>query len=157
MKIPHCASWYKWQESRDPGIYCHKRIDFVASENAEGQQTLLQTAKAMLVGGGDQRVPVRVLFDSGSQRFYITKKVAESLVLKGPSEVPSVSVLGRDSNQTKRMKSASFCLISVQGTDLKPVEMEALNEDKICIPLNLRKHPHLRNLMQSYIHAVQWI
>lgn len=31
---------------------------FVASNNAKVQQTLLQTAKATLVGGGDKRVPV---------------------------------------------------------------------------------------------------
>lgn len=50
---------------------------FVASNNAEMQQILLQTATAMLVGGGGHKVPVRVLLDSGSQRSYITKNVAE--------------------------------------------------------------------------------
>ena len=48
---------------------------------------------------------MRVLFDSGSQRSYITKNVAESLALDGPSEVLSVSMLGGESSQTKRMKS----------------------------------------------------
>ena len=95
---------------------------FVAFKNAKVKLTLLQTAKAMLVGGGDQRVPVRVLLDSGSQRSYITRKVAESLALQGPSEVLSVSMLGEESSQTKRMKRVSFFLTSVQGTDLKPME-----------------------------------
>ena len=67
------------------------------------QQTLLQTATAVLVADDAQRVPVRVLFDSGSQRSYITKNVAESLALDGPSEVLSVSMLGGESSQTKRM------------------------------------------------------
>ena len=76
--------------------------------------------------------------------------MAESLALQGPSEVLSVSMLGGESSQTKRMKRVSFFLTSVQGTDLKP--MEALTIDKICIPLdpvelNLEKFPHLRNLM----------
>ena len=31
---------------------------FVALDNAEIEQTLLQTAKALLVGGGGQEVPV---------------------------------------------------------------------------------------------------
>ena len=123
---------------------------FVASENAKVQQTLLQTAKAPLVGGREQRVPFRVLLDSGSQRSYITKKVAESLPLQGPSEVLNVSMLEGKSSQTKRMKRVSFFLTSIQGTDLKP--MEALTIDKICMPLdpvelNLEKYPHLRDLM----------
>ena len=57
----------------------------------------------MLVADDVQRAPVRVLFDSGSQRSYITKRVAESLALDGPPEVLSVSVLGGEASQTKRM------------------------------------------------------
>ena len=45
----------------------------------------------MLVADDVQRAPARILFDSGSQRSYITKKAAEPLALDGPSEVPSVS------------------------------------------------------------------
>jgi len=71
-------------------------------------------------------------------------------------------MLGGESSQTKRMKTVSFFLTSVQGTDLKPVEMEALTIDKICMPLdpvelNLEKYPHLRNLcLQTCIPAIQW-
>ena len=86
---------------------------FVASCNSKMQQTLLQTATAVLVADGTQRVPVRVLFDSGNQRSYITKNVAESLALDGPSEVLSISMLGGESSQTKRMKRLSFSLISM--------------------------------------------
>ena len=125
--------------------------------NAEIEQTLLQTAKALLVGGGGQKVPVRVLLDSGSQRSYITKNVAESLALQGPSEVLSVSMLGGESSQTKRMKRVSFSLTSVQGTDSMPVKMEALTIDKICTPLdpvelNLEKYPHLKNLVLADVY-----
>ena len=126
-------------------------------DNAEIEQTLLQTAKALLVGGGGQKVPVRVLLDSGSQRSYITKNVAESLALQGPSEVLSVSMLGGESSQTKRMKRVSFSLTSVQGTDSMPVEKEALTIDKICTPLdpvelNLEKYPHLKNLVLADVY-----
>ena len=125
---------------------------FVASCNSKMQQTLLQTATAVLVAGGTQRVPVRVLFDSGSQRSYITKNFAESLALDGPSEVLSVSMLGGESSQTKRMKRVSFSLISIQASLAKPVRMEALTIDKICTPLepveiSLEKYPHLKNLV----------
>ena len=139
------------ENGRGPEIQVSTTISgFAASENTKVQQTLLQTAKATLVGGGDQRVPVRVLLDSGSQRSYITKKVAESLALQGPSEVLSGSMLGGESSQTKRMKRVTFFLTSVQGTDMKP--MEALTIDKISMPLdpvelNLEKYHHLRNLM----------
>ena len=140
-------------ESRVPTIIS----GFVALDNAEIEQTLLQTAKALLVGGGDQKVPVGVLLDSGSQRSYITKNVAESLALQGPSEVLSVSMLGGESSQTKRMKIVSFSLTSVQGTDSMPVQMEALTIEKICTPLdpvelNLEKYPHLRNLVLADVY-----
>ena len=140
-------------ESRVPTIIS----GFVAFDNAEIEQTLLQTAKALLVGGGGQKVPVRVLLDSGSQRSYITKNVAESLAFQGPSEVLSVSMLGGESSQTKRMKRVSFSLTSVQGTDSMPVEMEALTIDKICTPLdpvelNLEKYPHLKNLVLADVY-----
>ena len=67
---------------------------FVSSYSPKMQQALLQTGTATLVADGDQRVNVRVLFDSGSQRSYINKNVPESLALDGPSEVLSVSMLG---------------------------------------------------------------
>ena len=98
-----------------------------------------------------------MLLDSGSQRSYITKNVAESLALQGPYEVLSVSMLGGESSQTKRMKRVSFSLTSVQGTDSMPVEMEALTIDNICTPLdpvelNLEKYPHLKNLVLADVY-----
>ena len=121
---------------------------FVASYNSKMQQTLLKTGTAMLVADSVQRAPVRVLFDSGSQRCYITKKVAESLALDGPSEVLSVSMLGGETSQTKKMKRVSFSLTSVQESISNPVSMEALTIDKICSPLepveiSLENYPHL--------------
>ncbi|PFX31375.1 hypothetical protein AWC38_SpisGene3829 [Stylophora pistillata] len=108
---------------------------FVVSYNSKMQQTLLQTGTAMLVSDGFQRAPVRVLFDSGSQRSYITKKVAESFALDRPSEVLSVSMLGGETSQTKRMKKVRFSLASVQENISMPVSMKALTIDKICTPL----------------------
>ena len=95
---------------------------FLSSYITKMQQALLQTGTPTLAADGDRRVIVRVLFDSGSQRCYITKNVAESLALDGPSEVFSASMLGGESRQTKRMKRVSFSLTSVQGSVLKPVK-----------------------------------
>lgn len=125
---------------------------FVASYNSKMQQTLLQTGTAMLISDDFQRAPVRVLFDSGSQRSYITKKVAGSFALDGPSEVLSVSMLGGETSQTKRMKKVRFSLASVQENVSTPVSMEALTIDKICtslepVEIRLEDYPHLRNLI----------
>ena len=95
---------------------------FLSSYITKMQQALLQTGTPTLAADGDRRVIVRVLFNSGSQRCYITKNVAESLALDGPSEVFSVSMLGGESSQTKRMKRVSFSLTSVQESVLKPVK-----------------------------------
>ena len=47
------------ENGRGPEIQVPNTISgFAASENTKVQQTLLQTAKATLVGGGGQRVPV---------------------------------------------------------------------------------------------------
>ena len=47
------------------------------------KETLLQTALARLTVNG-QEMTVRVLLDSGSQRSYVRKNIAESLCLQGP-------------------------------------------------------------------------
>ena len=50
------------------------------------KETLLQTALARLTVNG-QEMAVRVLLDSGRQRSYVRKNIAESLGLQGPSEL----------------------------------------------------------------------
>ena len=50
------------------------------------RETLLQTALARLIAKG-QEMTVRVLLDSGSQRSYIRKNIAEALDMQGPSEL----------------------------------------------------------------------
>ena len=57
------------------------------------KETLLQTALAKLSVNG-QEVTVRVLLDSGSQRSYIRKNIAESIGLQGTSEVLSLQHWG---------------------------------------------------------------
>ncbi|XP_044180997.1 uncharacterized protein LOC122962152 [Acropora millepora] len=74
------------------------------------KETLLQTALAKLSVNG-QEVTVRVLLDSGSQRSYIRKNIAESIGLQGPSEVLSVATLGGETSLTL---ADSYPLNSVQ-------------------------------------------
>ena len=112
------------------------------------KETLLQTALARLTVNG-QEMTVRVLLDSGSQRSYVRKSIAESLGLQGPSELLSVTMLGGTTSETKRLQRVKFALSPMKG-DSK-VEMEALAIPKICNPLgpvqlDFRKNSHLQGL-----------
>ena len=114
------------------------------------KETLLQTALAKLSVNG-QEVTVRVLLDSGSQRSYIRKNIAESIGLQGPSEVLSVATLGGETSESKRFQRVRFTLSPIQGHPTEAVEMEALTLPKICNPLgpvklSLMDNPHLQGL-----------
>ncbi|XP_067041142.1 uncharacterized protein [Acropora muricata] len=114
------------------------------------KETLLQTALAKLSVNG-QEVTVRVLLDSGSQRSYIRKNIAESIGLQGPSEVLSVATLGGETSESKRFQRVRFTLSPIQGHPKEAVEMEALTLPKICNPLgpvklSLMDNPHLQGL-----------
>ena len=112
------------------------------------KETLLQTALAKLSVNG-QEVTVRVLLDSGSQRSYIRKNIAESIGLQGPSEVLSVATLGGETSESKRFQRVRFTPSPIQGHPKEAVEMEALTLPKICNPLgpvklSLMDKPHLQ-------------
>jgi len=94
------------------------------------KETLLQTALAKLSVNG-QEVAIRVLLDSGSQRSYIRKNIAESIGLQGPSELLSVATLGGNTSETKRFQRVRFTLSPILGHPLGTVEMEALTIPKI--------------------------
>ena len=112
------------------------------------RETLLQTALARLIVKG-QEMTVRVLLDSGSQRSYIRKNIAEALDLQGPSELLSVTTLDGETSETKRFQRVKFTLSPIKG-DSK-VEIEALSISKICNPLgpvqmDFHKNSHLQGL-----------
>ena len=73
------------------------------------RETLLQAALTRLIVKG-QEMTVRVLLDSGSQRSYIRKNIAEALDLKGPSELLSVTTLGRETSEMKRFQRVKLSL-----------------------------------------------
>ena len=114
------------------------------------KETLLQTALAKLSVNG-REVTIRVLLDSGSQRSYIRKNIAESLGLQGPSEVLSVATLGGEISESKKFQKVRFTLSPIRGHPTEAAEMEALTLSKICNPLgpvklNLLNNPHLQGL-----------
>ena len=126
---------------------------FVASNQDKSTQVLLQTTRASLITK-DQTVPIRVLLDSGSQRSYITKKLADRLDLRGPTETLDVSTFGETKTQTRKMRRVNLSVGSIEGVESCPVEMKALAVEKICKPLepvvlDITANPHLANLKFS--------
>ena len=120
------------------------------------KETLLQTALARLSVNGQERM-VHVLFDSGSQRSYIRKNIAESIGLQGPSELLSVTTLGGETSETKRLQRVKFALLPVKGDSPEAVEMEALAIPNICNPLgpvklDLQNNPHLQGLSLADVY-----
>jgi len=114
------------------------------------KETLLQTVLAKLLMNGEE-VTVRVLLDSGSQRSYIRKNIAESIGLQGQSKLLSVATLGGETSESKRFQRVRFTLSPIQGDPTEAVEMEALTLPKICNPLepvklNHMDNPHLQGL-----------
>ena len=127
---------------------------FSASDFKTPTETLLPTAIAKL-SAGNQTLEVRVLLDSGSQRSYIRKTIAEAIGLKGPTESVSVTTLGGKTSAIKRLQRVKFSLsasTTKEQSSTKAVTMEALAIPKICNPLgpvnlNFNEHTHLRNLI----------
>ena len=85
-----------------------------------------------MVCGDNQEIPVRVLLDLGSERTFIRKQIAESVGLSGPTEILSVTTLGGDTSETKRMKRVKFSLQAKNSDSQKttPIEVEALTINK---------------------------
>jgi hypothetical protein len=94
---------------------------------------LLQSGLAVLENKG-QRMRVRFLFDSGSNRSYVRKGITEALGLKkiGPPEALTVTTLGAKSIADTYSKT-QFDLVS-QFNQNNRITMSALCLDRICGP-----------------------
>ena len=106
-----------------------------------------------MVCGDNQEIPVKVLLDLGSERTFIRKQIAESVGLSGPTEILSVTTLGGDTSETKRMKRVKFSLQAKNSDSQKttPIEVEALTINKVCnklrpVNIDISKYPHLKNI-----------
>ena len=105
-----------------------------------------------------QEIPIRVLLYPGSQRSYIRKQITESVGLRGRTELLSVSTLGGEISQRRRMHIVKFSLLGSQVEDeLAPIEMDALTIDKVCVNLDpvkvdVSKYDHLRGIKVLQIH-----
>ena len=98
---------------------------------------------------GFQEIPVRILFDTGSQISYIRKSIAEALNLKGPIETLSISTFG-DVVKSKKMAKVKFNIKGMQDT-MNEIEIEAIAINKIFAPLqnvdiDLSKYHYLQGI-----------
>ena len=110
---------------------------------------LLQTATTIATNHDRSKsVPVRILFDNGSQRSYVTDSLKSKLGLSSTSsETLHLNTFGENAYRKQRCQVVTLPLKT--KTD-EFVEISALNFLVICSPLtkrvNIDRYPHLRYL-----------
>ena len=120
-----------------------------ASSRNETRRVLLQTAKTMAYKEGESTgVPVRILFDNGSQRTYITENLRRKLNLKPiKKETVHVNTFG---GENFKKSVCSVVQFSLRGVSDERVELTALSFPTLCTNLparvDLTQYPHLENL-----------
>ena len=95
-------------------------------------RVLLQTAQTVAFSSGNLTVPVRILFDNGNQRSYITDNLKEKLSLNPiRQETQHLNVFGSESCNRKR---CNVLRLNLQGRN----DVIALSFPRICSPLPRR-------------------
>ncbi|XP_068757562.1 uncharacterized protein [Montipora capricornis] len=109
---------------------------------------LLQTAKAIAFDEDNSKSTyVRILFDNGSQRSYVTSSLKSRLNLKPiKTETLHLNMFG---GSTFRKQSCEVVKLRLRKNEGKEVEVTALNYPIICSPLPSKvevNYPHLEDL-----------
>lgn len=110
---------------------------------------LLQTATAIATNEDRSKsIPVRILFDNGSQRSYVTDHIKAKLGLIATlTETPNLNTFGENAYHKQKCQVVTLPLLSNKD---EYVEISALNFPVICLPLPKRidvtKYPHLTDL-----------
>ena len=113
------------------------------------KEVLLQTARAYAYGNDEtKKIPIDILFDSGSQRSYVSEEVKKKLSLNA-NTVETININTFGSAKYER-KNCELVEINVEVDD-QVIPVSALSYNKICSPfstrsVNLSDYPHLRNL-----------
>ncbi|KRZ97796.1 hypothetical protein T08_11922 [Trichinella sp. T8] len=112
--------------------------------------TLLQSARARLYNEEGNSMIVNCLFDSGSQRSFVKKSVAEALSLKGPFETVNIESFGNISSKCLRVRRVKFWLTSVRDKSHKKQMVEALClkkiTDRLNVHLDIKRYSHFTSL-----------
>ena len=127
-------------------------VDATTAEEAAvvgGSHVLMQTATATISDtSGNQSMPIRMILDSGSQRTYITEKLAKNLKLKlSPIEKVTVATFGSDKVKLIKYRPTKL-QISLRDGSLMPVEASVVPHitGKLSrIPLNTEDLTFLKN------------
>ena len=110
---------------------------------------LLQTATAIATNEDRSKsVTVRILFDNGSQRSYVTDNIKSKLELKPTStETLRLNTFGETAYRNQRCQVVTLPL---RNNNNEYVEISALNFPVICSPLpkrvDVNEYPHLQDL-----------
>ncbi|KAL1235274.1 Uncharacterized protein TSPI_04200 [Trichinella spiralis] len=112
--------------------------------------TLLQSARARLYNEDGNSMIVNCLFDSGSQRSFVKKSVAEALSLEGPFETVNIESFGNINSECLRVRRVKFWLTSVRDKSHKKQMVEALCLKKITdrpnVRLDIKQYSHFTSL-----------
>ena len=112
---------------------------------------LLQTAHTTAFASPNgPSVPVRVLFDNGSQLSYVTETLKRQLNLKSMKiEKLHLNTFGHNSFRTQECAVVSFYLQGLQQCEA--IKLSALTSPSICSPLpsavSVSNYPHLQDLL----------
>ena len=120
------------------------------SVSKKHQTILLQTAHAIASAGPDgPSIPVRVLFDNGSQLSYVTETLQQQFGLK-PVKIEKLhlNTFGHNSDKTQQCAVVSLYLQGLQQAEA--TKISALTSASICSPLpsavSVSSYPHLQDL-----------
>ena len=118
------------------------------STNAKGQ-VMLQTATALATNeDGSKTAKVKILFDSGSQRSYITNSLKSRLNIKSKkTETLHLNTFGERSYRKQKCEVSPLLLRSNKNEDIL---ISTLSFPVICSPLSTKievdQYPHLQGL-----------
>ena len=118
------------------------------STNAKGQ-VMLQTATAIATNeDGSKTAKVKILFDSGSQRSYITNSLKSRLNIKPKkTETLHLNTFGERSYRKQKCELSQLLLRSNKNEDIM---ISTLSFPVICSPLSTKievdQYPHLQGL-----------
>ena len=95
---------------------------------------LLQTGRSFVYGENpDYKIPVRMMFDTGSHRSYVSNKVADKLGLKSEgTETLNINTFG-SLKYNKHVSKRISCYVATQ--DRESVQVTALTHPQICAPV----------------------
>ncbi|KRZ92944.1 hypothetical protein T08_16695 [Trichinella sp. T8] len=119
-------------------------------------KTYSQTAKAYLYAPNGNYTKIMCLFDTGSQRSFVTKGVADSLGLTGLNERVCISTLGNNTCH-KKLQRVSFSLKEITpNSQAKQINAYCVN--RICDtleenPLAMWEHAKDLNLADDSPHS----